>query len=910
MKKIQNQSFVGLQNLEALPNALDVKHGATVSTFKMPKTVKQLAKKEKYKFIGLDIETDIKTGNIMLLGLTMTNETTKKNSYAHFYRNDQGLEKMLEFFAIVMDNTKNYAFTYWGKFDCINLFRLFLEYNNTEEEDIRKACLKYSKSVGGSYHKDLGWSTEPIVKCFINYKKAEVGVLNVINDCIQLYFITEQMKKNGSRPITIWCYDASKFYNDGLEKTAERELKLWDYKKFTEKEHIVNWGEFEQNYQYEEPLRKQEGYTKAVLTSNQHDTRATKELMEKAQELFIDTFKVNPSILLSVGSLADIVLSKLHEDNFEDLASLNWVFQLQDFDETGHTQEELSHLFNIAIDSYSAGQIDILQLGYTEKLAFADINSAYPSIMRSLLDLRGATIKRGSKCRFSEVPKPNGTNYIFLTASVRADKKDIHTLTIKSPAFLEELNKSSIWEEQDEIIFSNDKNTADQNMRPRGKFIVSGLYEEFLFLQNQQKERGQEKDFRVLEWVEIQTTGKENPLKKVIETLYSLRMELRAKKDKKEFIVKMILNSLYGKLFQCIENYEEVGEEVKFTGFEAGGFFNPVLASIVTAFSRLRLVEAQKEIEKRGGKAIIQMTDALYWEGTTSQLPKRFKSILSHYKGLEENGWSDNKEIGFFDIPKELEEGLFLRTGFYEYKDKETGEFEVKTMGFFLEETPTDSILRKKLEYALMQNADTWAPKHHKYIDDSGYEFIYMNSSAVVTPANLSEKDENGDYKIKGTELLGRIVKKELKQQFGRIAPKRVINPNAIEGLALPTFTELLNGLIPTEPFDVTALSGDNITFEDYSWAMEDGYIFDPLDGRLLSFRKLTEGKQIITTKEQKTKKEKERKQENNKAQNDKYDTLIKQLAGIVSIGKKKARQMGVRKLRELLIENGIEPLC
>lgn len=109
-------------------------------------------------------------------------------------------------------------------------------------------------------------------------------------------------------------------------------------------------------------------------------------------------------------------------------------------------------------------------------------------------------------------------------------------------------------------------------------------------------------------------TKKYSPFSDYVRELYEKRMILSAKKDNREVIYKLLLNSLYGKFAQKIGSIEHIMPEDKITYkmlqkqekvSHIGGFFifnrryfrlpsfiNPILSIYVTAYARDRLFEA------------------------------------------------------------------------------------------------------------------------------------------------------------------------------------------------------------------------------------------------------------------------------------------------------------------------------
>lgn len=911
----KNPLYIGTDKIKELQNVEEIKHGATIVKYDTPQKVEMATLKQAKKFISIDIETT-PTGEVMLLGYCneIMGRVTKKG-YSYLYRNEHGIEGMVRRLLEILNHCseKKKDICFWSEFESVAILNLLMEYKGIQGKDKAPYLERFSKGTKGSFNKTSNkWLIEPVIEVEIDGHK--LGINQNILGRLNMFFQTSTM----ASPFTVFGLDASVFYENNLETEAQDNLN-WDYQKGNENTHIINWEEFGKQYiktEEEYPQAdKQKGYVLEVLESNKNDCYAAMDLMLFAQQLFIDTFHCNPKIMFSTGGLARTALSKYFEKNHHDLESLNWNFQMEDFLNNGNTKENIKSLFNIAIDSYNAGLQDILHIGFTKKGTQADITSSYPSIMaNALLDLRGSKIITGGACKFSDVPKPNGTNYVFVTPIIEGvDEEDLHTITLKTQATKEERNESLIYNTEK---FEEANSPLEKNLRPCGDFIASVLYEEVKFLQNQMKKRGVEKDFEVLEWVEIQTKGKPAPIKSFIETYFQLRKELKEKGDKRQFMLKLILNAVYGNFYQCIPNVIETKDGFNFEGWTGGKLFNPIYATVICAYARLRLAEAQSKVQDNGGKPILQAIDALHWEGTKDMLPENFESVLSHYEGLKLNGWRSEKTLCFFEEPKEFTNGLYLKPGIYEYFDEEEGVYKVKAAGHNLVDftIKNQPYLFTKVKTAMHIKKGTFDPTRKKGMIYPGDYRIMLKQRLLISPGMLLEKDEEGNY-VSDFSNLGCIITRDVEIKFNDVVPKRKL-------YKVVTFEKVTTTLTPTYPIDANRLGGGDYLLKNHdgsiNWMSATGAHFD---GRLISYREMVKDKNIFITKEEKVEADKVTSRNTSKKHREKCQALRTQILETIDheiVAKrfgesflkrvKMAEKAKVEPMKKLLLENGITP--
>ena len=128
---------------------------------------------------------------------------------------------------------------------------------------------------------------------------------------------------------------------------------------------------------------------------------------------------------------------------------------------------------------------------------------------------------------------------------------------------------------------------------------------------------------------------------------------------------KTIINSLYGITYELTDVYEEDTNDIKWVGYRAGDFFNPIIASYITATIRTYLSEVSYNIIKNKGEVFLNMTDSIIYNGEVSL-----------------DVFSDEKILGKFESPTEINDVLILGAGRYEYKEEFSNKYIIKNRGF------------------------------------------------------------------------------------------------------------------------------------------------------------------------------------------------------------------------------------
>ena len=613
MARRNNELFIGVDHLTI--EGRSIKHPSLIKLYATVNVNK--INDEPIKLIGLDIETNYKTAELKLLGFW------NGNNYAYYTENFLSvLYSMLKYC-----DRKNLAMAYWNKLDPFIIFKQFLLVLNKEQQE--RALSRYGK-VGGVWNrKDGGWYVRPLAEVKLRGSQYRFGIKNVIRSSIQFYIY-----RNGSKFLnTIWAYDIAQLFKNGLEKEMISRKDLFSYySKVDKSAHLVDWDKFDYDGNYKHDI---------VLKSNEYDARAVYDLGNYIQNQFKEAFGHYAKTLISTGSLARASLIATLKNKYsimypeDDKAIKRHI--LKDVKSIGFINyydkwfkmlggELLKDLYCLLTETYSGGYIETIRYGYAKEGYYSDIASAYPSIIKELYDLRKCKITHGVG-----VPPEIENSYCFIRGIVNIPLGvNYHPVTVKHPVNL------------------------DTNIRAVGNYKASYSLNERKFLVSVGATFSNEC------WYNIETEGKISPMAEVVREFIELRTRLIKEGNSAEYMAKITVNSMYGILFEAVDTYEEnINGEVFRAGFRAGEFFNPLYASIITSETRLLMAKASHNIEKKGGKPILIMTDAVFWTGSKNMIPKEFVR--------------DTKTIGYFETPQHVRDIVCLGSGRYSYKDPKKG---------------------------------------------------------------------------------------------------------------------------------------------------------------------------------------------------------------------------------------------
>ncbi|NDF35990.1 MAG: hypothetical protein EB154_09145 [Nitrosopumilaceae archaeon] len=306
------------------------------------------------------------------------------------------------------------------------------------------------------------------------------------------------------------------------------------------------------------------------------DCILTKELAEHWLNTFYGAFGFYPRNWISSGYLAEKVL-------------INNDIPIPFFKDTPYEIQRL------AWASFYGGRFELIQRGFIGECYLYDINSAYPYALTHCPNITNGKWFSGKKIN------PKATVGFF---HIRA--KIDYVVKIAPFPFRTKNNR---------IIY------------PVGEFETFVTLEEIKTVTGDPKIK-----YKILDSYQfIPNSDCSYPFKEFIEKQYKKRMQLKSEDNHLERAIKIILNSMYGKTAQKVNN-------------QIGNIFNAIIASFITGFARAQLYKFVKEYHLE--------SDVVAF--ATDSIACRTKIL-----GL------DSKKLGEMKLDKEATDAYFLSNGFY-----------------------------------------------------------------------------------------------------------------------------------------------------------------------------------------------------------------------------------------------------
>ena len=310
------------------------------------------------------------------------------------------------------------------------------------------------------------------------------------------------------------------------------------------------------------------------------DCRLTKELSEYWISLFEAVFEFYPNNWISAGYLAEKVL-------------INNNIQIPLFNELPYPVQE------IARNSFYGGRFELIKRGSIGDCYLYDLNSAYPFALTTMPD-----IIQGRWFESKKIHPKAKIGFFYIETNI-SDKVKI------APFPFVKKNRTICY--------------------PSGKFRTYVTLDELQMVKN-----NPEIKYKILEsWQFIPKKNSTYPFKKFINKQYYKRLELKQENNPLEKAIKIVLNSIYGKMAQRTNNV-------------IGNLFNPVIASYITGFTRRQLYEFTKK-NKLDNHVVAYATDSVACQ-------KKIPNL-------------DSSKLGEMKLDKYATDVIFLSNGFYKFND-------------------------------------------------------------------------------------------------------------------------------------------------------------------------------------------------------------------------------------------------
>lgn len=434
---------------------------------------------------------------------------------------------------------------------------------------------------------------------------------------------------------SVACYDIMQYYDN---------MKLEDaYSKYIGKSlshEYLAMKEERKKFTLRYFLR----HKKQVRNYCEDDCIVTKELADNWIDTFYKVFKFYPNNWISSGYLAEKVLicNGISVPYFNDIP-----YEVQE----------------LAWQGFYGGRFELIQRGYIGECYLYDINSAYPCALTVLPDLNNGRWISSTKIN----PKA-GLGFFRITAIID-DSVKVAPFPFRTKDY--------------RIIY------------PVGEFETYVTLEELKAVQGDPRIK-----YKIVEsWQFIPHKDCEYPFKKFIEHWYEKRLRLKKDDNALERAIKLILNSIYGKMAQRVNN-------------KMGNLFNPVIASYITGFTRAQLYRFMREhnLER---DVIAFATDSI---ATRRKIPTL-----------------NSKRLGEMKLDKSATDVIFLSNGFYLFN----GNWKQRGIGYDRE---------KKIE---IEHEDTWVGEDGQlYIKVKTTRTTHIKSGILYNQLKSVGKIEEYERKI------------------------------------------------------------------------------------------------------------------------------------------------------------------
>ena len=423
-----------------------------------------------------------------------------------------------------------------------------------------------------------------------NYKSFIITIEAIIRDSM----IIKVKDEYGKEKSTV-IYNLKIYMVVWSRKVAEN-YEIDYYTKIGAEYHIIDYDRYFNDSEYR----------KLVIKANKLDNMVIIDIANRLVTNFKQITGVYPKTIFSNGSLARSYL-------------LSYMLDQDDFKVQFQSIFRRSKLFNQLLDysmrSYHGGKIESYIIGYVPNAKIIDITSAYPYSLSLLPKLTGRTYM-GSNLKLLD-----RFYYAFIRCDINIKDKDfIHPITVQSP-----INKA--------------------NISPYGyleDIVITKVEYDYLLKYNV--------EVQVHDFIGVYHVENNYPYRNLIYELFEKRNENRKKNESLANLYKELMNSQYGITYELTPIHEEDENGINYIGLRAGDFFNPVIASYITALTRTYLSEVSYNIRLNGGNVYLNMTDSIIYSGEVTL-----------------DVFSDVKTLGKFEPPEIIKDIVIIGAGRYEY---------------------------------------------------------------------------------------------------------------------------------------------------------------------------------------------------------------------------------------------------
>lgn len=369
---------------------------------------------------------------------------------------------------------------------------------------------------------------------------------------------------------------------------------------------LKQWG-FTKEIEFIEQMKAQRGKftpenAQVIIEYSKMECDLLCQLMNKVRDALV-SFGINMTKFYGAGSIAEAILDTY--DMKKHIARPDWI------DNTNFMLALLS--------SYFGGRFELFKQGIIKESHQYDINSAYPSAMATLPSFRDATVEYSTQYD-AEAPY----SIWHVTYILPTKEYPIGPLPFRTPngnILFPLQNKFGVWVHQVELRAAMELYGYKYFKVNRG-YIIRPLSEKRVY--------------------------------KFIPQLAKERLRLKAADDKRNIVLKLGLNSLYGKTAQGIS-----------TRGTLPPYQNFYIAGYITAYTRANLLRFSFNCGYRGSNVIQFATDGIFSTGLHSTQKDSSSSKLGEWE--------------YTHIEKPT---LYLKPGVYWVEREEGESARRKTRGF------------------------------------------------------------------------------------------------------------------------------------------------------------------------------------------------------------------------------------